>query len=311
MAKKTVLKRKNKKKKRKNLFFGFIFIVGLLTMCYPIVSNIYYRIESNEQITDFENEKAKLTDAEIEERMRLAQAYNDSLNNGISGDPYSDEMLKQGRAEYARMLEIHERIGHVEIPAIDVDIPMYAGTSEEVLQIGAGHLEGTSLPIGGNSSHSVITAHTGLPSAKMFTDLTKLKVGDKFYVHNLKETLAYQVDDISVIEPTDFSKLLIVPGHDYVTLLTCTPYMVNTHRLLVRGHQVEYVPAVDEEFIAENRLNHFYRYLFYVALVLIAILLYIIHRLRRKKRQSEMVLKKLKAEQEVEEKEVSREEARQ
>ncbi|MTV94250.1 class C sortase, partial [Streptococcus pneumoniae] len=101
---------------------------------------------------------------------------------------------------------------------IDVDLPVYAGTAEEVLQQGAGHLEGTSLPIGGNSTHAVITAHTGLPTAKMFTDLTKLKVGDKFYVHNIKEVMAYQVDQVKVIEPTNFDDLLIVPGHDYVTL---------------------------------------------------------------------------------------------
>lgn len=163
-------------------------------MAYPLVSRLYYRVESNQQIADFDKEKATLDEADIDERMKLAQAFNDSLNNVVSGDPWSEEMKKKGRAEYARMLEIHERMGHVEIPAIDVDLPVYAGTAEEVLQQGAGHLEGTSLPIGGNSTHAVITAHTGLPTAKMFTDLTKLKVGDKFYVHNIKEVMAYQVD---------------------------------------------------------------------------------------------------------------------
>ncbi|COG26731.1 class C sortase [Streptococcus pneumoniae] len=255
---------KTKKQKRNNLLLGVVFFIGIAVMAYPLVSRLYYRVESNQQIADFDKEKATLDEADIDERMKLAQAFNDSLNNVVSGDPWSEEMKKKGRAEYARMLEIHERMGHVEIPAIDVDLPVYAGTAEEVLQQGAGHLEGTSLPIGGNSTHAVITAHTGLPTAKMFTDLTKLKVGDKFYVHNIKEVMAYQVDQVKVIEPTNFDDLLIVPGHDYVTLLTCTPYMINTHRLLVRGHRIPYVAEVEEEFIAANKLSHLYRYLFYV-----------------------------------------------
>lgn len=268
-------------------------------MIYPLVSRIYYRVESSQQIATFDDEKKKMNQEEIDKRIQLAQAFNDTLSNVVSGDPWSDEMKKKGRAEYARMLEIHEQIGHVEIPTIDVDLPIYAGSSEEVLQQGAGHLEGTSLPIGGNSTHSVITAHTGLPTAKMFTDLKKLKIGDKFYVHNIKETMAYQVDQIKVVEPSNFSDLLIVPGHDYVTLLTCTPYMINTHRLLVRAHRIDYVPEVEEEFIASNQTSHLYRYLFYLAVFLIGVLLSIIHRLRKKKRQSEKILKELIATKEV------------
>ncbi|HEU6428739.1 TPA: PI-1 pilus system sortase SrtC-1 [Streptococcus pneumoniae] len=286
---------KTKNQKRNNLLLGVVFFIGMAVMAYPLVSRLYYRVESNQQIADFDKEKATLDEADIDERMKLAQAFNDSLNNVVSGDPWSEEMKKKGRAEYARMLEIHERMGHVEIPVIDVDLPVYAGTAEEVLQQGAGHLEGTSLPIGGNSTHAVITAHTGLPTAKMFTDLTKLKVGDKFYVHNIKEVMAYQVDQVKVIEPTNFDDLLIVPGHDYVTLLTCTPYMINTHRLLVRGHRIPYVAEVEEEFIAANKLSHLYRYLFYVAVGLIVILLWIIRRLRKKKKQPEKALKALKA----------------
>lgn len=234
--------------------------------------------------------------------MKLAFAFNDSLNNVVKEDPYSAEMKKKGRAEYARMLEVHEKIGHVQIPTIDVDIPIYAGTSEDVLQIGAGHLEGTSLPVGGNSTHSVITAHSGLPEAKLFSDLQKVKIGDKFYVHNIKEILAYQVDQIDVIDPSDFSKLLVVPGHDYVTLLTCTPIMINTHRLLVRGHRVEYVPEVEERIIAENKTSFTYRYLFYASLILIIILLIIVVYLRNKKKKAEkeyLSLKKTQTEKGV------------
>lgn len=277
-------------------------------MSYPLISNLYYQAEANNQIADFDSEKKKIDTTEIERRYNLARAYNDSLNNNVSKDPYSDAMLQQGRAEYARMLELHEKIGYIEIPKISIKVPIFAGTSEEVLQMGSGHLEGTSLPIGGNSTHSVLTAHTGLPTAKLFTELTQVKVGDKFYVHNLKEVMAYQVDQIKVVEPSNFEDLLISPGHDYVTLLTCTPYMINTHRLLVRGHRVPYVKQVDEKFIAESKLNYLYRNLFYISLVLIVILIFLLYRLYKKKKKSEKRLEKIKQEtmeQEKVEEEVS------
>lgn len=298
------VKKKNRKKLIINILVGMIFFIGLLVMLYPQFSRIYYRIEANEQVADFDKAKKNIDHEEIQRRMKLAFAFNESLNNVVKGDPYSEEMKKKGRAEYARMLEVHEKIGHIQIPTIDIDIPIYAGTSEDVLQIGAGHLEGTSLPVGGNSSHSVITAHSGLPEARLFSDLEKLKIGDKFYVHNIKEILAYQVDQIDVIEPSDFSKLLIVPGHDYVTLLTCTPIMINTHRLLVRGHRVDYVPEVEERIIAENKTSFMYRYLFYVSLILIIILLILVIYLRNKKKRAEkeyLSLKKAQIEKGVEE----------
>lgn len=203
------------------------------------------------------------------------------MNNVVSEDPYSEEKKKQGRAEYARMLEVHEMIGHVEIPKINQDLPIYAGTAEEVLQKGVGHLEGTSLPIGGNSTHAVLTAHSGLPEATLFTHLNQLEIGDKFYIHNISETIAYQVDQIKVIDPTNFNDLLIDPGHDYVTLLTCTPIMINTHRLIVRGHRVPYVPAVDEELIRTTKANWIFRILFFIALLLIILLIIYLIKLRR------------------------------
>ncbi|MFM1539363.1 class C sortase [Helcococcus bovis] len=271
----------------------FIFLVGLLVLSYPIISRIYYRIEANEQIKDFDNEKKNLSNEEVDRRMKLARAFNDSLINNVNHDPYDEKLKREGRQEYARMLEIHERMGHVEIPKTDTDIPIYAGTTETVLQIGAGHLEGTSLPVGGNSTHTVITAHSGLPTARLFSDLKSLEIGDKFYIHNIKETLAYQVDQIKVIDPSNFSDLLISPGHDYATLLTCTPIMINTHRLLVRGHRVPYVPAIEEKVIAEQAASHMYRYLFYGSLLLIFILIILIFLLRKKKKQAEKKLKSL------------------
>lgn len=297
---------KKKPNRRAKWTFRFVFLIGLLVALYPLINRIYYRIDSNNQVNVFNEGVNKLDTAEIERRMGLARAYNDSLVNNVSEDPYAKDKHAKGRAEYARMLEVHEMIGHVEIPKINQDLPIYAGTSEEVLQKGVGHLEGTSLPIGGNSTHSVLTAHSGLPEATLFTHLNELEIGDKFYVHNIAEILAYQVDQIKVIEPSNFSDLLISPGHDYVTLLTCTPIMINSHRLIVRGHRVPYVPAVDEELIRTTKANWIFRLLFFLALFLIIVLIVYLWRIRRdnkryysrieeiKKRQEELLKKSKK-----------------
>ena len=262
------------KKKKSNWFFKFIFVLGFLILMYPQVSRLYYRVQSTQEVAAFEEGKAALSDEEIKKRMALARDFNDSLVNQNMEDPYSKARHARGRAAYARMLEIHEQIGHIQIPTIDLDIPIRAGTSEEVLQTSAGHLEGTSLPIGGNSTHTVITAHSGLPTAKLFTDIKDLKKGDRFYIHNIAETLAYEVDQIKVIEPSNFEDLLIVPGHDYATLLTCTPIGINTHRLLVRGHRVPYEKAVDDQFVADNRKDLLYKYAFIAVVLLILLLAY-------------------------------------
>lgn len=262
------------KKKQSNWFFKMIFVLGFLILMYPQVSRLYYRVQSTQEVSAFEEGKAALSDEEIKKRMALARDFNDSLVNQNMEDPYSKARHDRGRAEYARMLEVHEQIGHIQIPTIDLDIPIRAGTSEEVLQTSAGHLEGTSLPIGGNSTHTVITAHSGLPTAKLFTDIKDLKKGDRFYIHNIAETLAYEVDQIKVIEPSNFEDLLIVPGHDYATLLTCTPIGINTHRLLVRGHRVPYDKAVDDQFVADNRKDLLYKYAFIAVVLLILLLAY-------------------------------------
>lgn len=297
---------KKKSNRRAKWTFRFIFLFGFLVALYPLINRLYYRIDSNNQVNIFNEGTDKLATEEIQRRMGLARAYNESLNNTVSEDPYAKDKQAKGRAEYARMLEVHEMIGHVEIPKINQDLPIYAGTDEEVLQKGVGHLEGTSLPIGGNSTHSVLTAHSGLPEATLFTHLNELEIGDKFYIHNISEILAYQVDQIKVIEPSNFNDLLISPGHDYVTLLTCTPIMINSHRLIVRGHRVPYVPAVDEELIRTTKANWIFRLLFFIALFLILVLIIYLWRLRRdnkkyyskiediKKKQDELLKKSKK-----------------
>ncbi|MBF0715204.1 class C sortase [Gemelliphila palaticanis] len=273
-----------KKKKKSNLIFILIFILGFLILMYPQISDLYYRVESNNVVNYFDEEKSKMSKEESDRRFDLALAYNKSLINNIDDDPYDDKKKEAGRAAYAQMLEIKEYIGHVEVPNISQDIPIYAGTSEEILQKGAGHLEGTSLPIGGKDTHTVITAHTGLPSKKLFTDLDKIKEGDIFYIHNFREVLAYKVDQIKVIEPMEFDDLMVSKDKDYATLLTCTPYMVNTHRLIVRGERIPYDP--EEHKSHKNSYNNiFLTYLFYWLSFVISIIisLYILKRRKKKK----------------------------
>ena len=251
-----VMSRSNGKKKIWPLVV--LFIAGFVIMMYPIISNYYYRIEANNQILDFTENAKKLDNNEILRRIELAEAYNSVLDPSRLADPYT-EKEKEGIAEYARMLEVKEKMGFVEIPKIDTNLPIYAGTSNEVLNKGVGHLEGTSLPIGGKSTHTVLTAHRGLPSARLFRDLDKLEKGDIFYVHNIQTVLAYEVDQILTVDPSNFDPVLVVDGEDYATLLTCTPYMINSHRLLVRGHRVPYVAPVKEDSRALISLGLEYR----------------------------------------------------
>ncbi|HFI0643400.1 TPA: class C sortase [Streptococcus suis] len=237
------------------IFIIALFITGLIIAVYPLTAQVYQFYISQQKIETFEKEREHVEYEDIQRRIYLAEIYNETLTSlGQTGlvDPFS-ELEKEARAEYARMLKLEEMIGHVSIPKIDTKIPIYAGTSESILQRGAGHLEGSSLPVGGSSTHAVITAHRGLPQARLFTDLDKLKEGDMFYVTNIRDTLAYQVERIQVIEPHQVETLHIQENRDIVTLLTCTPYMINSHRLLVTGHRVEYIQEVAEEQAIQGR----------------------------------------------------------
>ncbi|MGG6797044.1 UNVERIFIED_CONTAM: class C sortase [Streptococcus canis] len=244
-----------KKKVRLRVWLSrLLFLVGVLVLAFPIASQLLYYQASHANINAFKKTVTTIDRTEIQRRLDLAKAYNASLSGTNSQatqpvlrDPYSDHQKKAGRAEYARMLEVREQIGHVTIPKINQDLPIYAGSGEENLQRGVGHLEGTSLPVGGASTHAVLTAHRGLPTARLFTDLDKMRRGDRFYIEHLGGKLAYQVDDIKVITPDRLEELSIVPDEDYVTLLTCTPYMINSHRLLVRGKRIPYKESVEHK----------------------------------------------------------------
>lgn len=248
--------------------------------------------QAQEQIETYEKEVSKLEPEEISKRLELAQAYNASLislsNEGALQDPFTKEEKEAGRAEYARMLEIHEQIGYIEIPRIHQELPIYAGTAEVVLQKGIGHLEGTSLPVGGENRHTVLTGHRGLPNARLFTDLDKVKVDDIVLLQVLDKTFAYQVDQILTVEPTDISHISIIPEGDYLTLITCTPYMVNTHRLLVRGVRVPFEEKEIQEKISEQQESRLHP-LIYLSLVLIPVIfiLFWIFGSRRKKRDKD------------------------
>lgn len=221
------------KRKLGNLFLVLLVLFGLGLCSYPFVSNWVNTRLAFQVIGTYQKTVNSLSDKEIENRKDAAKKYNESLSNGREYVPYGDE-----EESSIDILDTGDVLGYIEIPKISVNLPIYEGTSEAVLQRGAGHLKNTSLPVGGKGSHVAISAHRGLPAAKLFTDLDKLKEGDFFYLHVMDETLAYEVDQIKVIEPHIGDELDIEKDKDYVTLITCTPLGVNSHRLLVRGSRI-------------------------------------------------------------------------
>lgn len=215
------------------------FTLSLGLIGYPFLANYLFEHRTATVADQVEQTGEDLTDARREEELSRAQEYNQTLASGhvVLTDPFKQIQEQMVMEPYDTLLDLSGdgSMGTVEIPKISVTLPIYHGTSEEVLEKGAGHLAGSSLPVGGTSTHSVLTGHTGLSSARLFTDLTELEVGDVFFLHVLGETLPYEVDQVKVVLPENLSDLSIIPGEDHCTLLTCTPYGVNTHRLLVRG----------------------------------------------------------------------------
>lgn len=218
---------------------GMILLLGLGLLSYPLISN-YLESRNGSYVSDeYQQASAKLTAQENRKLRAAAEAYNESIGGSRFPDPFTDE-VDTASANYRQLLAVNDQMAVIEIPKIAVNLPIYHGTNESVLQKGIGHMEGSALPIGGTSRHTVVTGHTGLKEKKLFTNLTSLEVGDEFYFTVLGETLAYQVDQIKVVEPEDSQPLQVVEGQDHATLLTCTPYGVNSHRLLVRGVRVPY-----------------------------------------------------------------------
>lgn len=214
-----------------------ILIVGLSLLLYPSVSDYWNSFHSSQAISTYAENIANLDENQYEAIWDAAREYNQSLAKRNTSFALSEDQ----KDEYEKLLDISGLgiMGYIEIPDLDVSLPIYHGTEESVLQIAVGHLEWSSLPVGGASSHCVLSGHRGLPSAKLFTNLDKLQEGDIFMLRVLDEVLTYEVDKISIVEPSQVSDLEIVEGSDLCTLVTCTPYGINTHRLLVRGHRIE------------------------------------------------------------------------
>ena len=219
------------------IFLFLILLIGLSLMLYPSFSDWWNSMHQSRAIATYSEQVAQLDTNRYDKLWEDARAYNQTLIGRENMYLLSDEQ----QAEYDRLLDVSGMgiMGYIEIPSIQVTLPIYHGTDEAVLQIAVGHLEWTSLPVGGESTHCVLSGHRGLPSARLFTDLDKLTVGDRFLFQVLDEVLTYEVDQILIVEPHETDALQIVPGKDYCTLVTCTPYGINTHRLLVRGHRVE------------------------------------------------------------------------
>lgn len=241
------------KKKWHRLGIILLFIVGMSILLYPTISDKWNRRRADALITTYEGTVGNISKTDYSNYLEAARAYNEKLIGSKVPDAFS---VRDGikDPEYEKILDVTGDgiMGYVKIPSIDVTLPIYHYTTEETLKKGAGHLTGSSVPVGGENTHAVISAHRGLPSAKLFTDLNLLENGDVFYLHVLGETLAYQVDQIQTVEPSNTEALGIVPGKDYVTLVTCTPYGVNTQRLLVRGTRIAYNSENGEDTLSDG-----------------------------------------------------------
>ena len=225
------------KNRKSTIVLSLVFLIGLSLLLYPTASDWWNSFHQSHAIASYAEAVAEMDDVSYEQAWAQAQAYNETLrSNNRRYQPTGEET-----EQYENLLNISGNgiMGYIEIPAIGVSLPIYHGTEDTVLQIAIGHIEGSSLPVGGPGTHCVVSGHRGLPSAKLFTDLDKLTEGDTFMLRVLDEVLTYEVDQIHIVEPHEVSLLEIEEGRDLCTLVTCTPYGVNSHRLLVRGHRIE------------------------------------------------------------------------
>ena len=272
------------KKKLPIIAIILIFAVGVGVLAYPLVSaminNMSTRADAESEIKHIK----QMETAEMTELFAEAEKYNKSLlSDIILTDPFDEEAYEAIGANYPKTFNVNDQglICYIDIPKINVFLPVYHGTSAEVLERGAGHLDNTAFPIGGESTHSVISAHSAFPTETFFDYLTDMEIGDSFFIHVLDRVLKYEVDEINVVEPTDTTKLYTIRGEDHVTLLTCTPYSINTHRLLVRGKRVpydQYASETAESITVNNNYIYIlgYRISFLTAGIIIAAFLLIV-----------------------------------
>lgn len=249
-----------------------ILLVGLSVMLYPTFSDWWNSRVQSRAVASYNQSVAEMDNSDIETMLAEAHAYNESLSKVYAPFTNYDEV-----PGYEDILDISGTgiMGYISIPQINVELPIYHGTSAEVLNVAVGHYQGSSLPVGGENTHAVISAHRGLPSARLFTDLDKLAEGDTFTITVLNEVLTYEVEKILTVLPEEVDKLAIIPGGDYVTLMTCTPYGVNTHRLLVRAHRIDTVYVHEVKIVADAvRLDSLSVVPFIAAPLFLTLLLY-------------------------------------
>ena len=283
-------KKASKKNRITAILLVAVLLAGLSLLLYPLVSNYWNSIHQSQAIAAYMDDVSELDDSTYDALWEEVQGYNASLLENENRF-FPDEEEQQ---QYEQLLRISDDgingiIGYIEIPNIDVTLPIYHGTSEEILQVAIGHIEGSSLPVGGLSTHCVISGHRGLPSSRLFTDIDRLSEGDIFTLLVLDEALTYEVDQIRIVEPDDISLLEIKEGEDLCTLVTCTPYGVNSHRLLVRGHRVENQEAMGFLRITADAMMIDSRFVapILAAPILLGIILFMVLRpLKRKKRRA-------------------------
>ena len=282
------------KKPRLSTIFSLILILaGVGLASYPVISNILAQKNASQAIVNYNDQVEEMDEEKLDAVKESMKQYNEQLGHAVIRDETGEN---EETISHVDMVDVGEIIGYLTIPCIDVNLPIYCGTTQDVLAKGVGYIPETSFPLGGESTHCVLTGHRGLPEAKLFTDMDKVEIGDQFYIHVLDEILAYEADQIKVVDPDDTTDLDIVEGEDYVTLVTCTPYAVNSHRLLVRGHRVEYtgeekaktVSQLQPAAMARRLVDVWPWFLFMMAGVIAAegilILLILIRRHRNKKR---------------------------
>lgn len=276
---------------------GLVLLAGMALVCYPFISNYLMDQNQSSQITSQQTAIKNTSESEIDKAFRDARKYNKSLlGNIVLTDPFDPGFQDEKNPEYYNLLNLnHDSImANIEIPKIRVNLPIFHGTSSEVLEKGAGHLQKTSLPVGGKNTHCVITGHTGLSTARLFTDISQLEKGDIFYINVLNKKLAYKVDKIQVVLPENTDPLRIVPNKDYVTLVTCTPYGVNSHRLLVRGERTslkeaekveEKTPQIETLWMKKYKQGLI---IGAISLAVILIIFFTIRAIRRKKKKNKI-----------------------
>lgn len=275
-----------------NLLFGLLFFTGFGILAYPTVSDQWNTYRQSRLISDYDMAVSPLEEEDFEEVWEEARRYNGTFEqNSILSDVFGiDEAENIRETEYWKVLNVTGNgiMGYLSIPKINIKLSIYHGTSDEVLDTGVGHLNGTKLPVGGEGNHSVLSAHRGLPSAKLFTDIDQLGRGDRFYLHILNEDLAYEVDRVlPMVDKNDYDALeealKVEEGQDYVTLFTCTPYGVNSHRLLVRGHRIPYdgeLESTPVESMVQAIQNYYMLYLL-LGLGVTALVILIMRRVMR------------------------------